>query len=154
MRRPKFQPSVQGLERRELLATAVSNLVAKPSLLSPPNNRFVNVEVTGTVFENRADLRPSVEFHVVDEYRRFEPSGKVKLSRVSTGVFEFKFTVVLQAKRASKDTAGRQYYVIVGATDPDNSQGLVVPVFVPYNKVSPKKSIVSSSASGGSRLRM
>lgn len=141
MPRAKFRPAVTRLEPRELLATAVSNLVASPSVLTPPNNGFVRVVVTGNVVENRVKVLPNVDFTVVDEYRRYEPSGKIKLKKLTPTVYSFEFTVTLQAKRSSQDTAGRQYYVIVGTSDLDNSQGLIVPVLVPYNKLKPGQTI-------------
>lgn len=146
MRRPTFRPLLTRLEPRDLPATGVAKLVATPSLLSPPDNRLVRVEVTGRVEENRLNVRPQVDFQVVDEYRRVEPSGRVKLTPVSASAYTFKFPVYLQARRSGQDKAGRQYYVIVVASDLDNAQGLVVPVLVPFRAVKSGPAMVRSSA--------
>ena len=145
MRRPKFRPSVTALESRELQATAVTDLTATPAILSPPNNRYVRVTITGNVLENRRKVIPDVDFRVTDEYRRIEPSGPVKLTRLSKIAFGFKFTITLQAKRASEYPAGRHYYVLVETSDLDNGQGLTIPVLVPLNKLKPGQTTVKST---------
>ena len=144
--RRQFRPDVNRLEMRELLATAVSSLVVTPALLTPPNNRFVNVAVTGIVIESNKKVVPVTQFQVSDEYRRFEPGGRVVLNRLNPTTYSFKFKVVLQATRSSQDTAGRQYFVLVGVQDYQNGAGLTVPVLVPYKNLPPGHKVMSASA--------
>lgn len=136
--RRRFRPEVLGLESRELLATAVTSVVANHRFLTPPNNRFVSVEISGAVIETRKKVVPNVRFQVSDEYRRIEPSGPVHLTRIpGANAWTYKFPVVLQAKRSNQDTAGRHYYVLVGTSDLDNSQGITIPVLVPFKALKP-----------------
>ena len=141
----RYRPSVVGLEPRDLPATAVASLVVTPAILSPPNNRFVAVQVSGRVIESNPKARPGAQFHVIDEYARYQPSGKVTLTNETSTVYNFSFKVVLQARRAQQDIGGRQYNVIVGAQDDQNAQGLAVSVLVPHNKVNTTAGVQTSS---------
>jgi hypothetical protein len=138
----RFRPTVSGLEDRRLPATAVANLLITPSVLTPPNNRFVKVEVSGNILETATRIIPDVVFHVSDEYRRIEPSGRVILTGLSPTVYSFKFTITLQASRSSQDQDGRQYFVTVASTDRDGSQGHTLPVLVPQNALKPGQTIL------------
>lgn len=142
-----FRPVCGGLEPRELPATTVSKLIATPSILTPPNNRFVKVDVTGFVVESNKKVTPTAQYHLVDEYRRYEGQGRVKLTRIGPGGYSFAFSVIVQARRAQEDIAGRQYFVIVGSQDSQNAGGLVVGVLVPHDKVRPGQTVKTSSVS-------
>ena len=143
--RRSFRPSLARLEARELLATAVSSITALPAILNPPNNRFVAVTITGFVIDSSAKETPHAQYQVTDEYRRFEPSGRVTLTKILPTVYKFKFSVVLQARRAQTDLNGRHYYVAVGAQDSQNAEGLTIGLLVPHDKLAPGTPPVSST---------
>ena len=112
-----------------------------PQVLPPTSNgRFVPVTFFGQV----KGTRPAATgyFHVTDEYRRVEPSGDVTLTPAGKSlgfyVFDFRFTVDLQAKRSTNTPDGRHYDVLVGAADADNSDGKTVTVLVPKVYPPPK----------------
>jgi hypothetical protein len=140
--RRRARPVLQGLERRELLANSVGQLAATPQVLSPPNGRIVSVVVTGIVFETKPKISPQVQYTVFDEYRRINLSGPVPLTRVNEKLYNFKFVIKLQASRANSDLNGRQYNLIVGTSDPDNSQGEQLTVLVPHNALRPGQTIL------------
>lgn len=142
----RTRPGVEGLEVRDLPATAVASLVASPAVLNPPNNRFVAVTVRGVVIESSPKARPAARFQVSDEYRRYEPSGPVTLVKRTPTVYDFQFTVVLQARRVQQDTAGRHYFVNVGSEDSQNANGRTVAILVPHNKLKPGQTVPTSSA--------
>ncbi len=135
--RRAFRPALGNLEKRELLATTVSVLMATPATLNPPNNRFVTVAVFGNVIESNPKATPRAVFKVIDQYRRIEPGGRVALTKVTPTVYAFSFTVVLQAQRGQTDLGGRHYYILVGSEDTQNAGGRTVAVFVPHNKLKP-----------------
>jgi hypothetical protein len=145
LNRRRFQPAVSALETRELAATAVSSLIVTPAILAPANNRYRKVRISGTVIESNAKATPGAAFHVIDEYRLIQPSGRVKLTKTQPTVYTFSFTVTLQAQRAGSDPNGRLYNVIVGAQDDQGSQGLAVSALVPANNAYAKTSSVSVS---------
>jgi hypothetical protein len=114
---------------------ALANFVAAgaPLVLFPPNGRFVNVVVRGSVEVHQPNITPNVNFRVTDEYRKHEPRGRVRAQLVSQSPrrFEFRFTVPIPASVASADKSGRQFYITVAATDPNGSTGKVIPVLIP-----------------------
>ncbi len=140
-----FRPAVAALESRELQATAVSTLMITPAILSPPNGRYVQVTVSGKVIESSEKVTPKARFQVVDEYARIQPGGVVTLTKQTPTVYTYRFTITLQASRASVDTSGRQYNVIVGAQDNQNAHGLAVSALVPQKTITPTKSALSVS---------
>ncbi|MGE3820013.1 MAG: hypothetical protein AB7I30_11290 [Isosphaeraceae bacterium] len=128
-------PEVAGLERRELLTIVRPEiaLTAVPSLL-PPSGATVTVTVFGQIASTRADVHDGF-FRVTDEYRRVEPHGDVALTPLGSigGYYRygFAFDVPLQAQaRSTTSSGGRQYFVLVGATDQDNTEGQTTTVFV------------------------
>ena len=142
----RFRPEIDSLENRKLLATAVATVIASPALLSPPNDRFVKVTVHGTVYETISKITPTAIFQVSDEYRQFEPGGKVVLNRTSPTSYAFRFSVTLQAHRSSQDYAGRQYFVLVGAQDFQNAHGLTIPVLVPFKAATTSQLLKATSS--------
>ncbi len=106
----------------------------------------MKVEIAGTVIETRKKLVPNVQFQVVDEYRRFQPSGPVRLTPIAGAkAWTYKFSIVLQATRSDQDKEGRQYFVNVGTSDLDNSQGITVPVLVPFKALKPGQVLKSTA---------
>lgn len=133
-RRARCEPAVLGLERRELPVITAFTAAATPNVLAPPDNRYVAVEVAGTITDTRG-LPRSANFFVVDEYRKLEPRGPLVLAPTATkDQFAFDVTINLQARRADHITAGRRYYVILTAGDQDGGVGRVVPVLVPHGR--------------------
>lgn len=150
----KFRPEIGNLERRELMATAVSSLFVRPAILSPANGRYVTVTVSGKVTESSAKRTPGGQFHVIDEYARIQPHGKVVLTKIEPTIYSYSFTIKLQASRANSDSSGRQYNVIVGSQDDQNAHGLAVSVLVPHNSVEPVKASQTLSISQWRRPRI
>jgi hypothetical protein len=137
-RRSRRRPEVDALEERRLLA--VSNLVvtAVPNILSPPDGRYVPVTVSGQLVATSASP-PKGFFFVTDQYRAIEPRGAVALHPASTAnLFTYSFTIHLRAKRGSQTPNGRQYDILVGATDKDNTAFKTIAVLVPKDAVHPR----------------
>lgn len=128
-RRPQFD----SLETRELLTITGFSAAGTPLVLFPPNGRYVQVIIQGTVDVREQKVSPKVNFRVIDEYRKYEPKGPVRTELVSSSPrrFQFRFTVSIPASVASADKQGRQFYIVVGAADPNGSNGKVIPVLVP-----------------------
>lgn len=130
-----------GLEDRQVPAIADIKAVATPNLLTPPNNKFVQVTVSGSVTDSGSEL-PLVHYQTVDEYRLNEPGAALALTPTADPkTFDFRFTVVLQARRANIDPSGRLYVITVGAQDTDGSRGVVLPVLVPHGLTAPPKPV-------------
>ncbi len=148
-RRPVLSP----LEDRQLLTVAAVTVEANPDILSPPDGRFVQVDVTGTVTvfveAPTAATQPRVpetSFQVTDEFRRIEPRGPVTLVKLNDFSFQsqgqnynasnytYEFPITLQASRSSRDSDGRQYSLLVGAEDHENGQGTTIPILVPVDR--------------------
>ena len=147
LRRRGYRPCLQGLEPRDLPATTVSTIITAPTVLNPPNNRFVKVNVTGNVIESSAKGNPHAQYQVSDEYHRFEPGGKVTLKKVLPTVYTFEFSVVLQARRAQTDNNGRLYFITVGSSQDTvrTAGGLTAPILVPHGKLVPGTYLVTST---------
>ncbi len=140
--RCRARPDLERLERREALANAVGrSLAVTPQVLTPPDGRIVQVVVTGIVFETKPKIKPDVQYTVFDEYRRINLSGPVALTPQTDKLYNFRFVIKLQASRADSDLNGRQYNVIVGTSDPSNSQGEEVTVLVRHDALPPGKTI-------------
>jgi hypothetical protein len=126
-------PRLTPLEPRELLTITGFTASSKPHYLVPPNGRYVPITVVGTVDVREQNVSPSVNFQVVDEYRKNQPRANVRTQLISTSPrrFQFAFTVRLPASVASADVSGRQFYIIVAARDPNGSAGKALSVVVP-----------------------
>lgn len=104
---------------------------ANPRSLWPPNHKFVNVTVTGTVTDASGGLPGSVRFHVVDEYGTVQPAGRAHVD--ANGHYSFR--VSLQSSRLGQDKDGRQYRIFVTATDEAGNTGSAVArVTVPHDQ--------------------
>lgn len=132
-------PEVPGLELRELMTIVRPQITvaAIPPIL-PPTGGTALVTVVGQIASTRENVHDGF-YRVTDEYRRVEPFGDIALTPLgpSGGYyrFGFEFKVPLQAQSKS-DTAsgGRQYFLLVGATDQDNTEGQTITVFVPTTR--------------------
>lgn len=131
----RLRPAVDGLEDRQLLAIDKFLVAATPKVLSPPDGRFVPVTVSGS-FETSIGSTPKGFFFVTDQYGRIEPKGAVALHTAGApNLFAYSFTINLQAKRGSQTMNGRQYDILVGATDQDVTVGKTIFVWVPKDAV-------------------
>jgi hypothetical protein len=104
-----------------------------PTSLWPPNGKLVPVTITGTVTDALAGLAasPTVNFNVIDEYHRVQPSGTVSAAPNST----FTIVVSLQSRRLGQDKDGRHYTILVTATDlAGNSTTQTTNVVVPHDQ--------------------
>jgi len=108
------------------------NVLANPSSLWPPNGKMVPVTVSGTIMDSLSGVNPSTAaFVVVDEYGGIQPSGPVSLGPGGS----YSFTVSLQASRNGNDKDGRQYTIVIDASDPaGNTSELKIDVTVPHDQ--------------------
>ena len=150
-RRSRFVAEVSALEEKKLMSFVV-RATAVPNIIYPATGKYIPVVVSGEAIEYHVTT-PTVDgvtkvdvtyetlpgpkiarYRVVDEYREDEPQGNITLTPVGGGVFNFSFTVYLQASRSSEAIAGRRYYVDITANDIDKSfGGEYVPVQVPHS---------------------
>lgn len=104
---------------------------ANPSTLWPPNHKFVAVTVTGHVSDASGGVPTTVSYHVIDSYGQVEPSGTARVNRNGN----YSFVVELQASRLGQDKNGRQYTIVVKATDEaDNTGSATALVVVPHDQ--------------------
>ena len=91
-----------------------------PKLLRPPNGATVPVTISGSTTDTESGVdAQSLTFLVRDEYGEVQPAGAITLGADGT----FSFSVSLQAARQGSDRDGRQYTVVVLATDNAGNQG-------------------------------
>jgi hypothetical protein len=104
---------------------------ASPTSLWPPNHKMVSVHVTGTVTDASGGVPGSVSFHVVDEYGKVQPAGTATVDANGN----YSFNVSLQSSRLGQDKDGRQYRIIVTATDQAGNTGSAMSrVTVPHDQ--------------------
>jgi hypothetical protein len=143
-RRPRrLVPQVAPLEGRTLQAinTSLGFVKVTPQIL-PPDGRPTTVTVNGEIASS-SPVPPAGFFFVTDEYRTDEPHGTVgpltldHIKPIPVGpikqyyVFRYSFTLTLQASRSKNTPDGRHYYLFVGATDADGTDGVTVGILVP-----------------------
>jgi len=104
------------LESGDAVPPAVT-VKADPDNLWPANKKPVRVRVTGTVVDNVGVV--SARYVVTDEYGKPQPSGPITLAANGS----FKFTVSLAAVREPKDKDGRDYTIVILATDAAGNEG-------------------------------
>lgn len=141
--KPKTRRRIQFEKLEDRALARISGLLVnvKPQVLVPPNNRIVNVIVSGKVSETRKGVVPSVILRTVDEYRQFEPGRVFTLKRLDATTFSFRARIHLQAKRVVEFPEGRHYFLSIAAQDQDGATGQTIPVLVPVNanaKVTPR----------------
>jgi hypothetical protein len=132
LRRPRraCRLDVAPLEDRTLAFVGTITAVATPSILFPPNGRYVQVNVSGTIIESLKQA-PEAVFQVTDEYRRVEPRGHLTLHQVNSYTYSYSFSVYLQAERSTRVPDGRHYDILVAAVDADAGNGKTIAVVVP-----------------------
>jgi len=104
---------------------------ASPSSLWPPNHKFVPVTVSGHVSDASGGVPGFVSYRVVDEYGQVQPSGTARVDANGN----YSFVVRLQSSRLGQDKDGRQYTILVAATDEaGNSGSTATSVVVPHDQ--------------------
>ena len=99
--------------------TPIVTVSANPSSLWPPNHKFVPVTVTGHVSDASGGVPGMVSYQVFDEYGQVQPSGTAGVDANGN----FSFVVSLQSSRLGQDKDGRQYTILVTATDQAGNTG-------------------------------
>jgi hypothetical protein len=108
----------------------VTIATVNPTVLWPPNHKFVPVTVTGSVTDASGGVPSSVSFNVVDEYGEVQPSGTAPVNSAGN----FSFTVSLPASRLGQDKDGRLFTIMVSATDQaGNTSSTSTNVIVPHD---------------------
>ncbi len=117
-----------------------------PNSLWPPNGKMVPVTVTGMVSDNLSGVVSPLTVHVQNESGYSGgfalPRSPVMVQPTATNpqtgavlAGDFTFTVKLQARRAGFDFDGRQYAILVTATDAaGNSATASTVVTVPHDQ--------------------
>ncbi len=145
-RRPRnYRPEVGRLEGRELPTTVISLVTVTPSILNPPNNSYRQVNVTGYIEESNLKVTPNASFQVIDDYRQFQPLGKITLKADAPYLFSFSFNLTFQAKRVQEYPSGRHYYILIKSADNMNAVGVYKPVIVPLDKLKPGQTTIPST---------
>lgn len=105
---------------------------ANPPVLWPPNGKTIAVVVTGTMTDAGTGLDPSTgRFRVIDEYGLVDAAGPVAIA--ADGTYSVK--VPLVASRRGADRDGRQYSIVVSATDrAGNAGSATTTVTVPHSR--------------------
>ncbi|MGH9411797.1 MAG: OmpL47-type beta-barrel domain-containing protein, partial [Vicinamibacterales bacterium] len=114
--------------------TTAPTVAVSASLTSlwPPNNQTVPDVISGTLFDATSMIDPaSVSFRVIDSEGTLQPSGAVTVNPDGS----FSFVVSLEASRQGSDKSGRQYTLIVKASDlAGNTATAAVVVTVPHDQ--------------------
>jgi hypothetical protein len=112
-------------------AFPIVTAAARPSSLWPPNHKFVPVTVTGHVSDSSGRIPRVVSYQVNDSYGEVQPSGSARVSANGN----YSFVVSLQASRLGQDKNGRQYAIVVWATDHAGNTGWATTlVIVPHDQ--------------------
>jgi hypothetical protein len=121
-------------ETRAVLDDSTTPIVtasAHPSSLWPPNHKFDPVTVNGHVADDSSNVRRVVRYQVFDEYGQVQPSGAATVHANGN----YSFVVRLQSSRLGQDKDGRQYTIVVWATDPAGHTGSATAlVVVPHDR--------------------
>jgi hypothetical protein len=89
-------------------------VTASPGILWPPDNRMVQVTISGSIQDEGGGINLStVKFSVSDEYKSIQHGGTVNLA--SDG--SYSFAIWLEASRHGDDINGRRYMIVVSAKD-------------------------------------
>ena len=133
-RRRRLGDGVDRLEGRCLMATdlappAVTAQAIDP-VIWPPNGRLAPVTVVGTVADDPSGAIGHITgmtVQVVDEYTGAGPVVPVNVSQITpiagTTDYSYAITLPLEARRLGQDRDGRQYTIIVRATDDAGNTG-------------------------------
>lgn len=91
-----------------------------PATLWPPNNKLVNVTVSGRITDNRGPVDScDAWYDIVDEYGLVQPKGLILVGTNGN----YSFTVALMASRYGSDRDGRHYEIWVNAKDAAGNGG-------------------------------
>jgi hypothetical protein len=94
-------------------------VAASLSRLWPADGKMLTDTISGLVRDQLSGVAPgSVTFRVIDEYGEIQPAGPVSLQSDGT----FSFVVMLEARRLGADQSGRDYRVVVTASDTVGNQ--------------------------------
>lgn len=116
--------------RIDATAPVVTAFPSRTSLW-PPNGKLVPVTIRGSVADNLSGVVPTVSYRVVDEYGAVQPSGTAAVN--ASG--QYSFTVRLPARRNGQDRDGRQFTVLVTATDQaGNTSTTATVITVPHDQ--------------------
>jgi len=109
----------------------ILTIAASQYVLWPPNGKFVNVTVSGTISDSGSGVNASsLEYSVIDEYNQVHPRGPVSLGPDG----HYSVVVPLQASRDAHDRDARLYIIIVGASDnAGNINSIQTTVVVPHD---------------------
>lgn len=137
-RRPTaLTPSLAPLEPRQLLAVGIIQAKVTPQVLKP-TGAYVPITITGRAPAQFTGGVPIASFHVVDEYRRVEPAGRMRTTLGETldvqkkyYYFNFAFKTYVKASRSTAVADGRHYYVTIAVGDAENGQSRTFAVIVP-----------------------
>jgi hypothetical protein len=145
-RRLPWRPVVSALEDRRLFTVSQLVATAIPSPVSP-NQGYVPVQVTGHMYGSPTDP-PRGFVYVTDQYGSDEPFGGVAIQHSTTtpNVYSFSFTLHLNTKVGSQNLNGRQYDILVGATDSDGTDGKTIGFLVSPTPVQPKAKAAAHAA--------
>ena len=99
-----------------------ATIQANPNILWPPNNKLVNVEVSGSASDNNQIANKI--FEVRDEYDQVEPT-----------ITDFGTMIQLQASRKGEDKDGRKYEIRILAADlAGNETQTTTEILVPHDQ--------------------
>ncbi len=105
--------------------------VANPSSLFPPNHKFLPITVSGHVTDTSGGVPTTVNYQVVDEYGKVQPSGTAAVDANGN----YSFVVPLQSSRLGQDKDGRLYTITVTTTDQAGNVGSATTfVTVPHDQ--------------------
>ena len=107
-------------------------VLASPPRLWPPNGGVVPITVSGTIMDAGGGVRTtSARYAVTDAYGTIQPTGTVTLGPNG----EYSILVSLEASRRGDDKGGRQYTIVVNATDNSGNRGSgFATVVVPHDQ--------------------
>lgn len=132
---------VAQLEGRMLMTISGFTAEASPTILWHPsareqpkqlqNQRIVPVTIAGQLNESTSAV-PAVAFRVIDEYGVDQPRGFIAPQALGGGLFLYSTRIGLQLSRHANDPDGRQYTIIVTASDATSTSTASAVVTVPH----------------------
>ena len=109
--------SVRGVNI-DLTPPSITIYASAPTLW-PPDGKMVPDIISGSVADTLSGTDPAtLIFRVVDKYGQVQPTAAFS----SGPGGQFSFTVMLEASRLGQDLDGRQYQIIVSASDKAGNQ--------------------------------